>query len=170
MSFWANVSLGKCLSVNHLSGQMSFWQNVLWANVFLGKCLSGKMFFWENVFLGKCPSGKMSSVQMSYWANIVWANVSRTMLTYPGAMHPLRVIPGFVLFFSSTTRIASLSSSSSSSSTEGKMRWENLLLTSSNELPHPRMSYSGPLAPTVIESLLIQYLLQHGKKYLPSEL
>jgi hypothetical protein len=65
MSLWANVFLG-----NRLSGQMSFWANVIWTNVFLGKYLSGQMSFWANVFLGKCLSGKMSSGQMSFWANV----------------------------------------------------------------------------------------------------
>jgi hypothetical protein len=47
-SAWENVFLGKCLS-----GQMSFWANVVWANVLLGKRRMGKWL----------------------WANVVWSNV-----------------------------------------------------------------------------------------------
>jgi hypothetical protein len=90
--FWsiivrAIVFLGKCLSGQMLSGQMSFWANVFlgnrlsaWANFplgkcLLGKCLSGQMFFWANVLLGKCLMGKCFSGKMYFLANVFWANV-----------------------------------------------------------------------------------------------
>jgi hypothetical protein len=53
LSFWANVSPGKCLS-----GQLSLWANVLLGKRLFGKCLSGQMSFWANVLLGKCRKGK----------------------------------------------------------------------------------------------------------------
>jgi hypothetical protein len=75
LSFFANVLLSKCHLGKCLSGQMSFWANVLLGKCLLGKCRFGQMsiwanVFWANVFLGKCLSG-----QMSFWANVVWANV-----------------------------------------------------------------------------------------------
>jgi hypothetical protein len=82
------------LSTIHLLGKRPCAQISSWANGFLGKCLtgqcpsgqlsSGQMSFWANVFLGKCISGQMSYRQMSYgqtslgkclWANVVSANV-----------------------------------------------------------------------------------------------
>jgi hypothetical protein len=70
LSFWANVSLGKCLS-----GQLSFWENILMGKCLQGKCLSGQMSFWANVLMGKCLLGKCLSGQMSFWANVICANV-----------------------------------------------------------------------------------------------
>jgi hypothetical protein len=101
MSLWANVFLGKCLSGQTSSGQISFRVNVLLGKRFLKvrfhhhilatnlltnsphKQMSDICVLFVSqrcVFLGKCLSG-----QMSFWANAVpgkylWANVSWQMM------------------------------------------------------------------------------------------
>jgi ligand-binding sensor protein len=67
----SNSNLGNCIS-----GQMSFWANVLLGKRLLGKCLSGQMSFCADVFLGKSRLGKCLSGQISFWANVIWANVT----------------------------------------------------------------------------------------------
>jgi hypothetical protein len=58
MSFWANVFLGRCPSVQLSSGHLSFWANVLLGKRPSGQMSSGQMSFSANVFLGKRLLGK----------------------------------------------------------------------------------------------------------------
>jgi hypothetical protein len=97
LPFWANVSLGKCLS----------WQSSFWANVFLGKCLSGQTSFWANVVwanvllgkrrMGKClwanVSGQMSYGQMS------WNHVKNGLLNlFPRQLRGMKIYISLFLF------------------------------------------------------------------------